>query len=339
MRPRSAARARRSGRRAAARLRRGLLELIGDQAVRPPQEGLGRSVELLAEPARRLLADRAHPVLELERPGFREAVDLARGRALELRDLARLELRERHLDPRPRLALCALDLLADGVLVLAQPLGDVLDRPAPVVRLQLQLLEGFGKRVPGRPLELLTEADCCRALLVDRRSELVGLRHDARLDLGDLLSLKLLELGDLALERALSSLEIRLPSAQALLRAPLDGGDHLGQALRELPLADAELATTLIRQPPLLGHVRRHRVGMGARDGRPAELGLRRGLRPPPQPRTAFRASATRSSVRAARVAQARSAAPGDSAACHDERREEAPERGSTAITGTRFIS
>ena len=162
--------------------------------------------------------------------------------------------------------------------MLAQPLVDVLDRPAPVVRLQLELFEGFGERVFGRPLELLAEPDRGRPLLVDGRTELVGLRDDACLDIGDLLPLKLLELGDLAFERSLGALEVGFPRAQALLRAPLDGGDHLGEALGELPLTNAQLSAPLIRQPSLLGDIGRHRVGVGARDGHPQEVRLGRRL-------------------------------------------------------------
>ena len=95
----------------------------------------------------------------------------------------------------------------------------------------------------------------------------------------------------------------RPPSAQALLDSLLDGRDELGHALGELALADGELAAPLVREPPLLGHVRRERVGLGARDGDAELLRLGRRLLLGRRP-DARRASATSSSVRAARLAR-----------------------------------
>src|SRR5687768_16069625 len=83
----------------------GLLELGGDQPVRAPEERLRDAIKLLAEPIRRLLANRAHPILELQCSGLAARVDLASHRALEVVDLPALELCERDLDPCPSFAL------------------------------------------------------------------------------------------------------------------------------------------------------------------------------------------------------------------------------------------
>src|SRR5574340_1835182 len=92
------------------RVRRAL-ELVGDRGIGAAQERLGHAVELLAKPVRRLLADRAHPVLELVRPRLAQPVHLARRRPLQLLGLAALELRERDLDPGPDVALRPVHLL------------------------------------------------------------------------------------------------------------------------------------------------------------------------------------------------------------------------------------
>ena len=108
-------------------------------------------------------------------------------------------------------------------------------------------------------------------MFVDRRVELVRFRRHLGLDVSDSLAHALLERGDRALERVLSSLEVGLPGSQPLLDALLHGGDELGHALREFPLADGELAAPLVGEPALLRDVRRERVGLCARD-RDAEL-------------------------------------------------------------------
>ena len=157
-------------------------------AVRPSEERLGDAVELLAESVRRLLANRSHAVLELARPRLAASVDLACGRPLELLHLAAFELGECELDPRARLALGTVDLLAHGVLVLAQALVELVDGPAPVVGLGLELLERSRERVARARLELLTQANGRGALLVDGRVELVRLGRDLRLDVRDALA-------------------------------------------------------------------------------------------------------------------------------------------------------
>ena len=253
-----------------------MLELIGDEPVRPAQERLGRSIELFAEPVRRFLANRPHPVLELERAGLAEPFDLAVGRALELDHLTTLELGECDLDPRSGFALGALDLLGHGVLVLAQALRCVLDRPTTVVGLDLQLLERLHEGVSGRPLELLAEPDRSRTLLVDDASELSGFRVDPCLDVGDPLPLMLLEHRDLSVEGTLRALQIRLPRTQAFLDPAFDRGDHLCEPLRELSLPDGELAPALVGQAALFDDVGGQRVGVRSRDRDPEQLRLSR---------------------------------------------------------------
>ncbi len=256
-----------------------LLELGGDEAVRAAEERLGDAVELLAEAIRRLLADRAHPVLELERACFAPCVDLACHRSLEMLHLPALELGERELDPRARLALGAVDLLGHRVLVLAQPLVQLVDRPAAVVRLRRELLERARERVPRARLELLARAAAaaarCSSIVASSSSDSAAtfastsaMRWRMRCSSVD----------DGALERVLGALEVGLPRAQPLLDALLDGCDELGHALGQLALAHGELAAALVGEPALLGDVRGERVGLRASDRDAELLGLRRRL-------------------------------------------------------------
>ncbi len=251
-----------------------MLKLVRYEHVATPEERLGNAVELLVESSCRLLANRTHPVLELEGAGFTATVDLARSRTLELLNLAALELGERDLDPSSRFALGAVDLLRDRVLVLTQPFRDVLDRPTTVVGLRLELLEGLRQSVPRRRLELVPKPGSCGALLVDGRAELGGLGVDARLDLRDPLALVLLQCGNLTTEGVLRPLEVGLPGPQSFLDAPLDRREGLGHPVRQLPLAHGELSTPLVGVAPFLRDVGGERVRVGARDQDAELLGL-----------------------------------------------------------------
>ena len=115
----------------------------------------------------------------------------------------------------------------------------------------------------------------CSSIVASSSSDF---RRHLGLDVSDALAHALLERGDRALEGVLGSLEVGLPGSQSLLDALLDGRDELGHALRELPLADGELAAALVGEPALLRDVRRERVGLSARDRDAELLGLRRGL-------------------------------------------------------------
>ena len=83
---------------------------------------------------------------------------------------------------------------------------------------------------------------------------------------------------DLRLERALRAFEVGFPGAEALLDAALHLRERLGESLRELALADGELAPALVREPPLLRRVRRDSVRVLTRERDAELLDLRRGL-------------------------------------------------------------
>ena len=71
--------------------------------------------------------------------------------------LAALELDECDVEPPSRVGLGALDPLGDRRLPRLQPLADLVDRPSPLDRLRLELVERLGHGDPGRPLELVTQ--------------------------------------------------------------------------------------------------------------------------------------------------------------------------------------
>ena len=165
-------------------------------ALEPPRELLAHhhldgAVELAGEPRRRLLPDLAHPLVERGRRDLGVALDLALGDPLEPLGLAPLELDQRQLEPGPGVGLGLLDPVGDRRLPGPQPLGDLLDRAAPLDRVRLELVEGLGDRGRRGPLELLAQPDHGLALLVARRAELGRLALDPRLDIGDRLLLAL----------------------------------------------------------------------------------------------------------------------------------------------------
>ncbi len=111
---------------------------------------------------------------------------------------------------------CVSDCLARP-----QPLGDLLDPAASLDRVRLQLVQRLRDGLLRRLLQLLAEPQHGRALLVARLHELRRLRLDPRLGLGDQRLLPLGEPAELGLEVPLSSLEVVLPGANAVLDTPL----------------------------------------------------------------------------------------------------------------------
>ena len=78
-----------------------------------------------------------------------------------------------------RIGLGLLDPLGDRGLPRAQALGDLLDRPPPLDRLRLELVERLRHRRRRGPLQLLPQPDHGLPLLVARRAELGRLALDA----------------------------------------------------------------------------------------------------------------------------------------------------------------
>ena len=193
-------------------------------------------------------------------------------------DLAALELGEREVDARASLALGAIDLLGDRVLVLSKTLVQLVDRPAPVVGLQLQLVERAGERVAvldSRSSWRRTAAARCSPIVVSSSSASAATLPSTS---AMRWRMRCSSVGHRALEGVLGSLEIGLPGPQPLLHALLDGRHELGHPLGELSLANRELAAALVGEAAFLRDVRRERVGLRAGDRHAELLGLCGGL-------------------------------------------------------------
>ena len=229
------------------------------------------------QPCGRLLARRAHRPVELDGRRLGVPLGLAGDDALQLLDLAALDVREGRLDPARRLGLAALDLLRERLLAAPQPVGDLLDHTAPLARVRLELLERLGDGRLRRALELLPQAQDRGALLVGGRDELLGLGLDPCLRLRDQLLLTLLEPPQLRLEVLLRAIEVVAPAAEPFLDTARRPGQRVGELGCRGALALHELAAPLIRDPPLVFGKAGERVGAQLRDAR-AEL-ARRGSR------------------------------------------------------------
>src|SRR5262249_25776697 len=98
-----------------------------------------RQIELAAEPARGLLAGGADGRVELLGGRLRVAGRLPRDRAPELLELPVLDVAELRGDARHRLGLLAVDLLLQLALALAQAIGQLLQRLAPLDAVRLEV--------------------------------------------------------------------------------------------------------------------------------------------------------------------------------------------------------
>ena len=263
-------------------LRRGvhrLLQLGGDQAVRAPEERLRDAVELFAEPVAGLLADRAHPVLELERARLAARVDLARH--ARARGARPADARARRTRPRSRVraslsARSTCSVTACSCWRSRSFSSSTVRRRSSACAESSSSARASASRAPvSSSSRSRIAAARCSSIAASSSSDSAG---DARLDVRDALPHPLLERGDCALERVLGAFEVGLPRAQPLFHPLLDGGDELRHAVRELALAHGELAAPLVGEPALLGDVGGERVGLSARDRDAQLLGLRRRL-------------------------------------------------------------
>ena len=163
---------------------------VGDEAVRAPQERLGRAVELLAQPVRRLLADRPHPVVELDRAGLAQRASISRSIARSSCSTWRRSSSANASSTRVRASLSAPSTCsADACSCwrrrsLRSSIG-----AAPVVGLR-----SGARRAPvrERPARLASSSSRSRRAAA-RCSSIVApssvcLRGDLRLDLGDALA-------------------------------------------------------------------------------------------------------------------------------------------------------
>ena len=134
-----------------------VLDALGEHALGLAGEPLDRQVELAAEPARRLLAGRADRRVELLRGRLGVAGRLARDGAAQLLELPVLDVAELRGDPLHRLGLLAVDLLLQLALAQAQPVGELLQRLAPLDAVRLELGGRRGRHLLRAAREVLAQ--------------------------------------------------------------------------------------------------------------------------------------------------------------------------------------
>src|SRR5712691_5444176 len=119
-----------------------LLHSFAEDLLGFAQEHGHGTVELAGEAPGGLLPRLLDRRVELERRRLREAARLTAYRALELLDLAPLDVGEGILQTTRGLRLLPLDLLAQLPLTPPKSLGDLVQRPSPLGRMTLQLALG-----------------------------------------------------------------------------------------------------------------------------------------------------------------------------------------------------
>ncbi len=213
----------------------------------------------------RRFADSSRELLDRVHELQARLVDVLRRRAvdhaLEPLDEAPLDIGERGLNALDRLALLAVELLAQLALAAVQALRQLVQRLAPLERVRIEVGARSRDRLRRRLLELLTELHERGALHFALRLEaLRGSRHAVLrlLDEAPLLCRQPLELVE---ERRLRALEILAPFRQALLDASLNLVQRVAQLDRRRPLAFGDQHAALFRDAAFLLAEERERFG------------------------------------------------------------------------------
>ncbi|HZE29504.1 MAG TPA: hypothetical protein VE055_05360 [Gaiellaceae bacterium] len=197
---------------------------LGDGAVQLSREALGSVVARGFDGGRELLDSR------LGKP-VRSPVDDAR----KLIDLPALDVGEAPLDPAHSVGLFGGDPLAKLTLALAQPLRNLVQRPSALALVYLDLTARNRPGLAGGALELLPQLREDRALIFAGRLQLLHLRFQPRLSLGDRLALALRELGEPGRQPLLDPVQVAGPLSQPLLDAALDERKGLAELAGDPP--------------------------------------------------------------------------------------------------------
>src|SRR5581483_591601 len=184
-----------------------------------------RPLELPGEPSPRLLLGRPHRLRELARGVLEQPRRLALERALPSLDVGELRL-----DARDGLALLSIDPPEQLPLARRQPVGDLLQRPAPLCGQLLQVRGGRVDRLLGGALGLLPEARHGRLVLARLDRDRLRLLAELPVDVRELGALALLDARDRGRELRLQPLQVLRPLRDPLLDPLL----HLVQAQRVL---------------------------------------------------------------------------------------------------------
>ena len=185
---------------------------------------------------------------------------------LELVELLSLDLGEARRDPLRGFRLLAFDLLAERLLALAQPLGDLVQCAPALDALRLELGVRVLNRLFDRTPELVAHPGNRGALLVALADDSLGIRRDPGLDLCDELAMSLAHERDLLRESLLNSVQVGRPLGEPSLHLLLRRAERRGELVAELCLARDHRAPPLLHQAALLVREDRRGVGAGERE-------------------------------------------------------------------------
>src|SRR5205814_2228436 len=157
------------------------------------------------------------------------------------------------------------DALPKIALALAEPLGDLVQRPPPLALVDLDLAARGGSRLLRGPLEFLPQLRKDRPLILAGGLELLCVSFQSRLCLGDRVALALGELAETRCQPLLHPVEVACPFAQALLDTALDEGHRLAELGGEAPLTRVQLAQPCVGELAVLLGQARGRIGASAR--------------------------------------------------------------------------
>ena len=253
---------------------RDVIDALGEHALGLAGEPLDGEVELAAEPARRLLARGADRRVELLRGRLRVARRLARDGAAELLELPVLDVAELDRDALDRLGLLAVDLLLQLALAEPQPVGELLQRLAPLDPVLLEV----GRRRLRDLLRACGRARRAASRRATRCSSSVAWSSSASESIrasicGRELHLPLREPRDLVGEALLELARGRpLQSASRSSTRRCAVVERLGQLRRGVALALGDVGAALLGDPPLLLGEHGERLRAGERE-RPLEVG------------------------------------------------------------------
>ena len=199
------------------------------------------------------------------RRGFGVARRLAPDDALQLLDLPALDVAEGELDALGRVVPLAVDELLQIALSLAQPLGDLVERVAPLGSVLLELRVRLLHHLLPLACEVGTEPRHELPLLLDGSLQPVGVLADLCVRLGHQRLLARLDALHVVREALLQLPDVARPVGEPLLDRGLGRDELLAEPLGGVALALGDVAAPFLCDPPLL--LRELRQGVGAEPG------------------------------------------------------------------------
>ena len=231
-----------------------------------PREGAHGALQLAREALRRILS---RGLYELPEPlgGFvRVRRDRTVDRTLELFHLPAGEVVEPGAHALHRVGFFPLSLLHQLALAAGHPTFELLECPATVGCVRLELAPHDVEGVVQRPGQFRAQPRDARALLLALGRQPLGIGGEPELDLAEQLLQSLFQLGDPRLRRLGDAIEILRPPGEPLLGLRLNLVELLAERRGRVVLSLRDEGAPLLRDLPLLRLEQRARVGLRARE-------------------------------------------------------------------------